>query len=138
MNNLIIKKSQIVEAQFTTGIVLNNKYNFTEIPNLSANNLIIYGIECYTAAQLAKTPSGNTTIANADAINVIVTFRNTKKEEFVYQMPVYSLIRANNGGFVTMFKPQLVNLTDCYVQVVAAGTLATNQSVAFNLYYDVI
>lgn len=138
MNNLIIKKSQIVEAQFTTGIVLNNKYNFTEIPNLSANNLIIYGIECYTDAQLAKTPSGNTTIADADAINVIVTFRNTKKEEFVYQMPVYSLIRANNGGFVTMFKPQLVNLTDCYVQVVAAGTLATNQSVAFNLYYDVI
>lgn len=138
MNNLIIKKSQIVEAQFTTGIVLNNKYNFTEIPNLSANNLIIYGIECYTATQLAKTPTGNTCIAAADAINVIVTFRNTKKEEFVYQMPVYSLIRANNGGFVTMFKPQLVNLTDCYVQVVAAGTLATNQSVAFNLYYDVI
>jgi hypothetical protein len=138
MNNLIIKKSQIVEAQFAGTFTTNQKYPFIEIPNLSKNNIILYGIEAYVATQLINSPAGNTIIAAADAPRVLVTFRDIDKQEFVYQMPIYSLIRANNGGFVTMFKPRLINLTDCYIQALSAGTLAANQSVCFNFYYDLI
>ena len=138
MNNLIIKKSQIVEAQFQGTFTVGQRYQFTEVPNLSPNNIILYGIECFVNTQLITTPNGNAVIAAADAPRIAVTFRNINKEEFVYQMPIYSLIRANNGGFVTMFKPQLINLTDCYIQALSAGTLAANQSVAFNFYYDLV
>jgi hypothetical protein len=138
MNNLIIKKSQIVEAQFQNSVTIGQKYPFTEIPNLSQNNIILYGIECFCTTQLITTPSNNTVIAAADVPRIIVTFRNINKEEFVYQMPIYTLIRANNGGFIVMFKPQLINLTDCYIQTMSVGTIAVNQSVAFNFYYDLV
>lgn len=138
MNNLIIKKSQIVEAQFQNTVTIGQKYQFTEVPNLSQNNIILYGIECFVATQLITTPSGNTVVAAADSPRILVTFRDINKEEFVFQMPIYSLIRSNNGGFVTMFKPRLINLTDCYIQALSVGTIAVNQSVAFNFYYDIV
>lgn len=138
MNNLIIKKSQIVEAQFANTFTVGQKYQFIEIPNLSQNNIVLYGIEAYTATQLLNSPAGNTIIAAADAPRVLVTFRDIKKEEFVYQMPIYSLVRSLNGGFITMFKPRIINLTDCYIQAMSTGTLAANQSVCFNFYYDLI
>ena len=45
MNNLIIKRSQLVEAQFTGTPAAGKKYQFTEVPNISRNNIIIYGFE---------------------------------------------------------------------------------------------
>ena len=47
MNNLIIKRSQLVEAQFTGTPAIGKKYAFTQVPNISRNNIIIYGFECH-------------------------------------------------------------------------------------------
>jgi len=138
MNNLIIKRSQIVEAQFTGTPSVGKKYNFLEIPNLSRNNIILYGFEAFTAAQLSTTPNNNTVIASADQVNVVVTLRDNNKREFVYQVPYYTLIRANNGGFIVMVKPRIINLTDCYVQITSAGTISSNQVATFNLYYSIV
>lgn len=138
MNNLIIKRSQIVEAQFTGTPSTGKKYNFLEIPNLSRNNIILYGFEAFTAAQLSTTPNNNVVIASADQVNVVVTLRDNNKREFVYQVPYYTLIRANNGGFIVMVKPRIINLTDCYVQITSAGSIASNQVACFNLYYSIV
>lgn len=137
MNNLIIKKSQIVEAQFTS-VTVGQKYQFTEIPNLSQNNIILYGMEVFGATQLGISPNGNTVIPAADIKSVTVTLRDIKKEEFIYQCPAYTLVRSLNGGFITMFKPRIINLTDCYIQTSAAGTITSNMVLCVNFYYDLV
>jgi hypothetical protein len=138
MNNLIIKRSQIVESQFTGSPSVGKKYNFLEIPNLSRNNIILYGFEAFTDAQLSVTPNNNVVIPEADQVGVVVTLRDNNKREFVYQIPYYTLIRANNGGFIIMVKPRIINLTDCYVQIVSVGTITQNMVAAFNLYYSIV
>jgi hypothetical protein len=136
MNNLIIKRSQIAEAQLQGSIAVGKKYPFLEIPNLSRNNILLYGFEVYSRTQLRSTPMGNDVILAADVHNVILSFRDTNKVEFVYQMPIYNLIRSNVGGFITMITPRLINLTDSYVQVVNAGSLSVDEVVAVNLFYS--
>jgi len=138
MNNLIIKRSQIVEAQVTGTPATSRRYQFTDVPNLSRNNLILYGFEAFSAAELAVTPMGNTVIAAAASDQVVVTLKDINNEEFIYQMPMYSLIRGNNGGFIIMLKPRLLNLTDCYIQLTSASGVNTNEVVAFNFYYDLV
>jgi len=136
MNNLIIKRSQLCEAQITGSVAVGKRYNFLEIPNLSQNNILLYGFEAYTRNQLNASPQGNPVIPTADAQNVVVTLRDINKVEFVYQVPIFNLIRSNVGGFITMITPRLINLTDSYVQLVAPGTVSVDDSVVFNLYYS--
>jgi hypothetical protein len=138
MNNLIIKRSQIVECQFTGTPATNKRYPFLTIPNLSRNNIILYGFEALTADQLAVTPNSNTVIASSQAVNVVVTLRDNNKDEFLYQYPIYNLIRTNVGGFFTLLKPRIINLTDCSCQLVAAGSISTNQVAAFNMIYSIV
>lgn len=138
MNNLIIKRSQIVECQFTGTPATNKRYPFLTIPNLSRNNIILYGIEALTADQLAVTPNSNTVIASSNAVNVVVTLRDNNKDEFLYQYPIYNLIRTNVGGFFTLLKPRIINLTDCACQLVAAGSITSNQVAAFNIIYSIV
>ena len=138
MNNLIIKRSQLAEAQITGTPAVGKKYPFTQIPNISRNNIIIYGFEAFTAAQLAVTPGNLTVIPSAAQADVVITFVDDKNEERVYQMPLYTLISSNNGGFVKMVKPFIMNLTRCYVQLVATGNVSTDQVVSINLYYSIV
>lgn len=136
MNNLIIKRSQLAEAQVTGSVAVGKKYQFLEIPNLSRNNILLYGFEVYSATQLSVTPNGNNVIAAADIKNVVLSFRDTNKVEFVYQVPTFSLIRANVGGFITMITPRLINLTDSYIQLTATGGINVDEVLAVNLYYS--
>ena len=136
MNNLIIKRSQLAEAQVTGSVAVGKKYQFLEIPNLSRNNILLYGYEVYSATQLSNTPNGNAVIAAADIQNVVLSFRDVNKVEFVYQVPTFSLIRSNVGGFITMITPRLINLTDSYIQLTAVGGISVNEVLAVNLYYS--
>jgi hypothetical protein len=136
MNNLIIKRSQLAEAQVTGSVAVGKKYQFLEIPNLSRNNILLWGFEVYSASQLTNTPNGNAVIAAADIPNVVLSFRDTNKVEFVYQVPTYSLIRANVGGFITMITPRLINLTDSYIQLTGLGGINVDEVLAVNLYYS--
>ena len=138
MNNLIIKRSQIVRAQITGTPAVGNKYYFTDVPNISRLNCILYGFEIFTAAQLAKTPQNETVIPQATQDQVVITWRDNNKIEFVYQMPIYTAIRANNGGFIVLLKPRIINLTDSYIQLTGATGISTNEVVAANIYYDIV
>lgn len=141
MENSVIIRSQLVEAQITgTAPTTQRRYNFLEIPNLSRNNIIVYAIEAFGYSQLKATPTGKTIIgggATTDSVTsqVVVTLMNDKKDQFVYQMPYYSMIRANNGGFLIYLEPRVINLTDCYVQLTSTTNIAVNEVACFNLYY---
>jgi hypothetical protein len=136
MNNLVIKRSQQIEFRLTGSIATGKRYFATDIPNLSRNNVVVYGIEFFVAAQEATTPTGNT--VTATSTGTVVTLRDNKKQEFMYQVPQYTLIRANNAGLIVLLKPRIINLTDCYVQLTNTAGINLNESVAANIYYDLV
>jgi len=136
MNNLIIKRSQIVEAVINGAPATGVRYYFTDVPNLAANNLRLFGLEGFSTTQLATTPTGYTTVGTTTGI--VVTLRDTNKVEFLYQMPFYTTIRANNYGAYTILSPRTINLTDCYVTLTNVTGISASNSVAFNFYYDLI
>jgi hypothetical protein len=138
MNNLIIKRSQLIEAQFTGTPAAGKKYQFTEIPNISRNNIIVYGFEAFTATQLAVTPNNNTVVASGVSDQLVVTLIDNDNKERVYQLPYYTAIRSLNGGFVLMVKPFILNLTRSYVQITSASGINANEVASFNLYYSII
>jgi len=136
MNNLVIKRSQQIEFRLTGSIATGKRYFATDIPNLSRNNVVVYGIEFFTSAQETTTPTGNT--VTSVSTGTVVTLRDNKKQEFMYQVPMYTLIRANNAGLIVLMKPRIINLTDCYVQLTNTTGITLNDSVAANIYYDLI
>ena len=136
MNNLVIKRSQIVEAKLSGSLAVGKRYNFTDIPNLSRNTLVIYGWESFTTSQLTVTPTGNSVVPVSTGI--VITWRDTNKQEFIYQIPMYTTIRANNAGLIVLLQPRVINLTDSYVTLTDTTGLSVNQSVAINLYYDLV
>jgi hypothetical protein len=138
MNNLIIKRSQLIEAQFTGTPAAGKKYQFTEIPNISRNNIIVYGFEAFTATQLAVTPNNNTVVASSVSDQLVVTLIDSDNKERIYQLPYYTAIRSLNGGFVLMVKPFILNLTRSYVQITSASGINANEVASFNLYYSII
>ncbi len=138
MNNLIIKRSQLIEAQFTGTPAAGKKYQFTEIPNISRNNIIVYGFEAFTATQLAVTPNNNTVVAAGVSDQLVVTLIDSDNKERIYQLPYYTAIRSLNGGFVLMVKPFILNLTRSYVQITNATGINANEVASFNLYYSII
>lgn len=136
MNNLVIKRSQIVEAKLSGSLAVGKRYTFTDVPLLSRNNLIIYGFEAFTSSQLTVSPAGNTVVPVSTGI--VITWRDTQKQEFIYQIPMYTTIRANNAGLIVLLQPRTVNLTDSYVTLTDTTGLTLNQTVAINLYYDLV
>ena len=136
MNNLVIKRSQQIEFRLTGSIATGKRYFATDIPNHSRNNVVVYGIEFFTSAQEATTPTGNT--VTSVSTGTVVTLRDNKKQEFMYQVPQYTLIRANNAGLIVLLKPRIINLTDCYVQLTNTTSITLGESVAANIYYDLV
>lgn len=137
MDNLIIKRSQIIEAQIVGTPAVGKRYFFTDIPQLSRINIVIYGLEAFTSTQLTTSPqSSNAVVSTSTGISV--TLRNQAKVEFAYQIPYYTLIRSNNAGLVVLFTPTTINLTDCYVQLSNTTGINSNDVACFNLYYDFV
>ena len=138
MNNLIIKRSQLIEAQFVGTPANGKKYQFNDVPNLARNNIVIYGFEAFTATQLSITPNNNTVVPATVADQIVLTFIDNNNKEIIYQMPYYTAIRSLNGGFVLMTKPFIMNLTRSYVQITDSTGINANTVVSINLYYAII
>ena len=90
MNNIIIKNSQLVTATIEGIPTVNRRYKFNDIPNLSRNNIVLYGIEAYSASQLANTSDGQDVVSLADTLGLTVTLKDNNQNEFIYQMPYYN------------------------------------------------
>jgi len=128
----------LLEAQIVSTPAVGKKYQFTEIPNLSRNNIIVYGIEAFTTTQLATTPNNNTPISSTSQTGLVVTLVDNNNKERIYQLPYYTAIRSLNGGFVLMFKPFILNVTRSYVQLTNTTGVSANQVAVFNIYYSIV
>lgn len=140
MDNSVILKSQIVEAQVAGTVTTGRRYNFLDVPNLSRNNIVIYAIEALGYTQLKATPTGNTVVgggATTDVSDQIVfTLVDADNNQYVYQFPVYSAVRSNNPtGSIIKLAPRKLNLTSCFIQLVDGTDIAANESQPFNIYY---
>lgn len=138
MNNLVIKRSQLLEAQIVGAPAAGKRYQFTEIPNISRNNVIVYGFEVFTAAQLAVTPNNNAVIPSTVADQIVLTLVDNKNQELIYQMPYYAAIRSQNGGFPIVVKPFILNIPRSYVQITEATGFVANQVASVNIYYQIV
>jgi hypothetical protein len=138
MNNLVAKRSQIVEAQFTGSLVIGRKYPFTQDPNISRKNIIIYGFEAYSNVQLDFTPINNVVIDNDAITDVVITFIDNNNIERIYQLPYTCLMPNLNGGFIRLVKPFTIDLTKSYVQLVDTSNVSIDESIAINLYYTFV
>lgn len=135
MDNSVIIRSQLIEAKITGTPSVGTRYRVLEIPNLSRNNIQIYAIEAFGASQLSTTPNNNTVVADADTDQIVFTMVDDNLTERVYQIPYYTLIRANNNGFLTFIKPFTVSLTNCYIQLTDTTGIAQDEVACFNIYY---
>ena len=138
--NAVIIMSQLVEAQVTGTPATGRRYPFLEIPNLSRNNLVVYAIEAFGYGQLNVTPNGNAILGGAATSatptqTTVVTLLDNRKNQFVYQIPYFSLIRTNNGGDLVYLQPRQINLTDCFIQLTSTTNVAASEVAAFNIYY---
>lgn len=138
MNNLIIKRSQLIEVQFSGTPAAGARYQFTEVPNISRNNILIYGFEAFSATQLAVTPNQNTVIAASVQDQLTLTLVDNNNNERIYQIPYYTAIRSLNGGFVLMVKPFVLNLTKSYAVLTNATGVNSGEVACLNLYYSII
>ena len=82
------------------------------------NNIIVKQSQTVTAT-VSGTPSANRQYKFDDIPNLS---RN--------------LVRSNNGGFVILLEPRVINLTSCYIQVNDVLGLADGDKAIFNFYYD--
>jgi hypothetical protein len=138
IDNLVIKRSQLVEAQITGTAAVGKRYQFTEVPNISRNNIIIYGFEAFTDAQLDVTPNNNNVIASTVSDQLCVTLVDNDNQERIYQLPYYTAIRSLNYGFVFRVKPFIMNLTRSYIQITNASGINANEVACLNLYYSIV
>lgn len=138
MNNLIVKHSQQVTATIKGTPATSVRYRFDDIPNLSRNNIVLYGISVYGAAQLAKTVGGKTVLADADLDKVVVTLKDNDNYEFMYQMPSNDLVRSKNAGIFMLVEPRIINLTDCYIQLTDTTGIAEDEVLLMNFFYDFV
>lgn len=140
MDNSVILKSQIVEAQIQGSSTVGKRYNFLDIPNISRNNVVIYAIEALGYTQLKATPTGKTTLGGGATTDVsdqvVFTLVDTNNQQFIYQFPVYSAVRSNNPtGQILQIAPRLINLTACFIQLTEATNIAVGEAQPFNIYY---
>jgi hypothetical protein len=140
MDNSVVLKSQLVEAQVTGAVTVGRRYNFLDIPNLSRNNVVIYAIEALGYTNLKASPTGNPALGAAATTDVsdqvVFTLVDTNNNQFTYQFPVYSAVRSNNPtGSIVKIAPRPINLTACFIQLVDGTDVAVNESQVFNIYY---
>jgi hypothetical protein len=138
IDNLVIKRSQLVEAQITGSPAVGKRYQFTDVPNISRNNIIIYGFEAFTDAQLDVTPNNNNVIPSGTSDQICITLVDNDNQERIYQLPYYTAIRSLNYGFVFRVKPFVMNLTRSYIQITNISGITASEVACLNLYYSIV
>jgi hypothetical protein len=133
MYSLAIKRTQLVECVLNT-VAVGQRFQFQDVPEISRNNIVLYGIEAFTATQLVTSPDARTVVPIGTGL--VVNLKNALNEEFVYNIPYFSLIRSQNGGFFFSFAEGIdIQLTNCTVQITNNTSLVANQAAVFNLVY---
>lgn len=135
MQNAIIHRSVLAEARITATPAIGQRFFFDDIPDISKNNIVVYGIIGYSATQLATSPQQRTVIAAAGVPSIALTIVDANNVQLVQQMPVYDTVRSLNGGFVATFDNLPMNLTRSYIEIMATTSLNSGESFVCELLY---
>lgn len=135
MQNAIIQQSVLAEARITAAPAIGQQFFFDDIPDLSKNNILVYGIIGYSATQLVTSPAQRPVIAAAGVPSVALTIVDSNSRKLVQQMPIYDSIRSLNGGFIAVFDNIPMNLTKSYIEIMATTSLNNGDSWVCELLY---
>jgi hypothetical protein len=107
-------------------------------PIIRQPNVLITGVEIYTASQFTKTPAANTVITEAAAKGIVLTLQDDKNQYKVFEIPVLALNPAVNNGVSREFEPFRLVMQNSYLKVTDAAVVTANRSVyiAFNYIID--
>lgn len=131
---LVIKNSYLASIIFPAAPSNGQKLYFKDIPTL--RDKIITGVEAYSASDLAVTPDGNSSIADADIDQITVTLVDVQQNEYIFNMPIINLNPRNQGGFIREISPNKVDFTRSYITVTDNTGISANEAVAFTFYYN--
>ncbi len=128
----ITKNSYLVELNLGT-IGVQRQINFSFIPQLEGSQ--IYGIQSFSATQMAVSPNGSTVIVAAGLASLTVTFVVGDTQE-LFLIPCADLNSPLIAGFIRMFNDKRLNLTKSFVTIQSAANLNNNESILFNFHYQ--
>ena len=132
-----IIKSYCFEVLVNSAPGAGTKYVFPN--NLGElNNVLVMGIEVYSASQLIKSPlTYATTVSAAGQLSGMLVLIEGVKER-IRQIPLINLIPQLNGGLQREFEPFVINISKSYIQLVAATSVNLNEAFVINLLYKPI
>lgn len=130
---LVIKNSYLASIIFNSAPSNGQKLYFKDIPTLRDKTIV--GVEAYSASDLAVTPDGNTSIADADADQITITLVDKNQNEFIFNMPVLNFNPRSQGGFIREISPAKVDFTRSYITVTDSTGIGANEAIAFTFYY---
>lgn len=97
----------------------------------------INAIEVFSATQIPYTPTGAAVIAQNLLENAYLTLIGEENNrEIISQMPLSSLLAANNNGNVREFDMPMINPSKCYIRFGNNTGLVANSVIVFAFYYE--
>ncbi len=142
--DIVAEKYKSVYLPFqATGLYqprLGSSFYFQPDHELDAGKAVIKGIEIVNATILQANLSQvglKDNPSNVQLDRMILYISNTKRE-IIATLPLWDLIRNQNGGklLFTHFKEQIWQ--NCYVEFTAATGLTSSNGLQFIVYYDPI
>lgn len=110
----------------------NTKFAFPVIENLHGKK--ITGIEAFGITQFPTSPLGDNN-CNANAFKQCFLTLSIDGKEKVKDLPIGSLVAANNNGLIKTFNDVVINEQKSYVQFSATTNLVDDEVIMIAFYY---
>lgn len=118
-------------------VAVGNKFNFPN--NLGElNNVLLKGIEVYSADQLVKGPLTYATVVSAAGQKSAVMVVVDGVTDRIKEIPLVDLIPQLNGGLQREFEPFVAVLNKSYIKLVSTSNVNANECFLVNWIYDTI
>lgn len=131
---MIVRKSYLIEVNVNQAPAVGNSYTIPQnIGELL--NATIYGIEVYSAGDIAASPLNKVPVSLAGCRSAVLTVYNEKNIEQVRQVPLINLIPTSQGGLQREFLPFKWNPNKSKITLVSAANVNLNESFVLNIIY---
>lgn len=109
-----------------------NSFQFADVPQLKG--MFVQGIEAFTDAEVAKTPTQTAVIADAAKNGILVNLVEDNLTKYE-NIPYFTMIAKENAGLIREFKNYKVNINKSGVYIGDNTNIVVNTSVFFTFYY---
>jgi len=125
------EKSILVELKITS-VGIGTNISFNDVPQLRGK--YIQAVEVFTATQVAKTQTQQTTVADAGKNGILVNL-DVDSDVIIENIPYYTLISSNNGGLIREFKNLKLNINKSNIYIGDPTNIVVNTCALFCFYY---